>query len=95
LKGKETAKLYGVLIVIVLAIGQALACHKEGVTTVEVKIVRIVIAQKQVNVQTVKDNIKFLRHARACPMAKTITIKAPYNFAVSFPFNDNFFFSIC
>ena len=61
LKGKETAKLYGVLIVIVLAIGQALACHKEGVTTVEVKIVRIVIAQKQVNVQTVKVNIKFLR----------------------------------
>jgi hypothetical protein len=52
---------YGVLIVIVLAIGQALACHKEGVTTVEVKIVRIVIAQKQVNVQTVKDSIKFLR----------------------------------
>jgi hypothetical protein len=34
---------------------------KEGVTTVEVNIVRIVIAQKQVNVQTVKDNIKFLR----------------------------------
>jgi hypothetical protein len=44
-----------------LVIGQALASHKEGVTTVEVKIVRIVIAQKQVNVQTVKDNIKFLR----------------------------------
>jgi hypothetical protein len=40
---------------------EALASHKEGVTTVEVKIVRIVIAQKQVNVQTVKDNIKFLR----------------------------------
>jgi hypothetical protein len=33
LKGKETAKLYGALIVIVLAIVQALACHKEGVTT--------------------------------------------------------------
>ena len=61
LKGKEIVKLYGALIVIVLAIRQALASHKVGVTTVEVKIVRIVIAQKQVNVQTVKDNIKFLR----------------------------------
>ena len=61
MKGKEIVKLYGALIVIALAIVQALACHREGVTTVEVKIVRIVIAQKQVNVQTVKDNIKFLR----------------------------------
>ena len=59
MKGKEIVKLYGALIVIVLVIGQALASHKEGVTTV--KIVWIVIAQKQVNVQTVKDNIKFLR----------------------------------
>ena len=58
-KGKEIVKLYSALIVIVLVIGQALASHKEGVTTV--KIVWIVIAQKQVNVQTVKDNIKFLR----------------------------------
>jgi hypothetical protein len=40
LKGKEIVKLYGALIVIVLAIGQAFASHKEGVTTVEVKIVR-------------------------------------------------------
>ena len=59
LKEKETAKLYDALIVIVLAIGQAFACHREGATIVEVKIVRIVIAQNQVNVQTVKDNIKF------------------------------------
>jgi hypothetical protein len=50
LKGKEIVKLYGALIVIVLVIGQARASHKEGVTTVEVKIVRIVIAQKEVNV---------------------------------------------
>jgi hypothetical protein len=47
LKGKETAKLYGALIVIVLAIGQALACHKEGVTTVEVKIVRYTSAHPE------------------------------------------------
>jgi hypothetical protein len=63
LKEKETAKLYDALIVIVLAIVQAFACHREGTTIVEVKIVRIVIAQKQVNVQTVKDNIKFLHQA--------------------------------
>ena len=61
MKEKETAKLYDALIVIALAIGQTFACHREGATIVEVKIVRIVIAQKQVNVQTVKDNIKFLR----------------------------------
>ena len=41
--------------------GSSCKSQRRCLTTVEVEIVRIVIAQRQVNVQTVKDNIKFLR----------------------------------